>query len=205
MSSRATLKDIHSGTSSRELEGGATPCVSLDGQTLYQCVPAPAHASLSPRQAKSMGLLTSATSGQRSIGISSSANFQSSLESRLRVRLDVSGSQEYALIWKHWPMISLVPICALRASALHMSGSGYFGLPTPQAIDSKGSCGKLSYKRWTTYHLKHWTHGTMLAVHSSSGVSSWPNPMLVEWLMGYPLQWISGHDYTPTEMRLFHK
>jgi hypothetical protein len=72
-------------------------------------------------------------------------------------------------------------------------------LPTPQAIDAKGSCAKLSHKRWTTFHLKHWVHGTALAIHSSSGRSSWVNPQFAEWLMGFPRMWISGHDYTPTE------
>jgi predicted DNA-binding protein YlxM (UPF0122 family) len=69
----------------------------------------------------------------------------------------------------------------------HVSACG--SLPTPQAIDWKGSCAKLRHKRHTTYHLKHWTHGTALAIHSATGVSSWPNPVFIEWLMGLPIGW----------------
>jgi len=76
-------------------------------------------------------------------------------------------------------------------------------LPTPQAIDAKGSCAKLSHKRWTTFHLKHWVHGTALAIHSSTGASSWINPNFAEWLMGFPRRWTSGHDYTPTATASF--
>ena len=86
----------------------------------------------------------------------------------------------------------LPPLVRLTAE----TGSGL--LPTPQATDAKGSCAKLSHKRLTTRHLKHWVHGTALAIHSTTGLSSWVNPNFAEWMMGFPRQWISGRDYTPT-------
>src|SRR5690242_21166272 len=55
---------------------------------------------------------------------SPSAVLQSSLESRLRARLDVHGSPEYVLTWKTWDMPSGPLICALRASARPTSGNG---------------------------------------------------------------------------------
>lgn len=90
-----------------------------------------AHANLSPRQAKERGLLMSATCGPLSSGTSSSAALQLSLESRLRARMDVNGSPEYALTWKTWDMLLGPPICALRASARRISGNDYSGWPTP--------------------------------------------------------------------------
>lgn len=70
-----------------------------------------------------------------------SASLQSSLESRLRARLDVNGSPEYGLIWKHWDMQSGPPICAMRASARCTSDRGFIGWHTPSARDWKDSPG----------------------------------------------------------------
>jgi len=59
------------------------------------------------------------------------------LENRLHQRLDVNGSLEYVLTWKHWDMLSGPPICALRASARRRPGKGYGGWPTAAARDWK--------------------------------------------------------------------
>ena len=66
---------------------------------------------------------------------SASAALSRSLESRLEVLLDVSGSLEYKLTWKHWDTPSGLRICALRASARRTSDNDCGGLPTPQARD----------------------------------------------------------------------
>src|SRR5271157_3853765 len=58
---------------------------------------------------------------------SPSAALQRSLESRLRARMDVNGSPEYALTWKCWDMPSGPPIYALRARARLISDNGYSG------------------------------------------------------------------------------
>lgn len=81
---------------------------------------------------------TNDTSGPLFTASSPSARLQSSLENRLRARLDANGSPEYALIWKHWDMLSGLPICALRASARRTSGRGSTGWPTVSAGDAKG-------------------------------------------------------------------
>lgn len=73
------------------------------------------------------------TSGLSFDASSPSAVLQSSLESRLRAAMDVNGSPEYGLIWKHWDMPLGPPICALRGSARRNSVKGCFGWPTPSA------------------------------------------------------------------------
>jgi hypothetical protein len=71
------------------------------------------------------------TSGPSGDDLSPSAALQSSLENRLRARLDGIGSPLYALKWKHWDMRSGPPICALRASVPRTSDSGCGSWPTP--------------------------------------------------------------------------
>lgn len=51
--------------------------------------------------------------------------------------MDVNGSLEYELTWKHWDMASGPPICALRARARRTSGSGFGGWPPTSARDWK--------------------------------------------------------------------
>ena len=72
-------------------------------------------------------------SGRDSFPSSKSTHLQSSLENKLRARLDVNGSLEYAMRWKHWDLGSGPLICALRASARRTSDNGCSGWPTPQA------------------------------------------------------------------------
>jgi len=81
---------------------------------------------------------TQDTFGQSSTDSSPSAILQSSLENRLQARLDVNGSPEYVLTWKHWDMLSGPPICALRASARRISDKDFGGWPTPQSFDATG-------------------------------------------------------------------
>jgi hypothetical protein len=45
--------------------------------------------------------------------------------------MDVNGSPEFALTWKHWDMPAGLPICALRASPRRISANGSIGVPTP--------------------------------------------------------------------------
>lgn len=142
MSYQLSFLDTPNATSSPALAAGPAPCVSPAGQTLRPSGPAPAHASLSARQAKEAGLLTSATYGRRSIGSLSNADLSPSLASRLRARMDVNGSPEYVLTWTYWDMPSGPPIYALLASARRTSGNGFGGWPTPEA--SNGSGGQVS-------------------------------------------------------------
>ena len=69
---------------------------------------------------------------------SPSLALQYALESKLSDLLDVNGSLEYDLIWKHWDMPAGLPICRLRASMRRIadsvsSGQPLEGFPTPKA------------------------------------------------------------------------
>ena len=128
-----TLPGTPSAISSPVSASGAAPYEVQDGQTTGPSGQAPAPASLSPRQAKAAGLMTSGTSGPRSTGSLSSADLQSSLESRLRVQTASSGSTLYKLTWKQRGIEQGQPICALRASARRTSDSECIGWPTPNA------------------------------------------------------------------------
>lgn len=101
--------------------------------------PEVARASLSARQAKAAGLLTSGTCGRPGTTSSASAALQSSLESRLRALLPVSGSTLYKMTWKGWATPSGRFRSRLRASALRISETGSTGWPTPtSALATKG-------------------------------------------------------------------
>ena len=185
-------------TFSRVLEDGTMLYVSQGGRQIGQCGPEVAPVNPSPLPEKEQELPTNATSGLRCEGSLASATLQRSLASKLHLLLDVNGSPEYLLTWKNWDMPLREPISRLQALALRTADNGYSGLPTPQCMDAKGYSEALKHKFRKTGHLKHWVHGTPLAVHSKTGVSSWPNPQLVEWMMGYPRLWISDRDYEPT-------
>lgn len=189
---------IPNNTSSPESVDGPLPSEWQGGPMTDLFGREAAPVSRSHARAKAKAKPTSGTYGQCSATSSRSESLQSRLASRLQARLAGRGCPGFVLTWKEWDMQSGPPICALLASARRTQGSDYIGLPTPQSMDAKGYSDALRHKFRKTGHLKHWTHGTALAVHSNSGKSSWPNPMLHEWLMGFPRLWISGHDYTPT-------
>jgi hypothetical protein len=132
-----TSMDSRNATSSQESAGGLSLFDWQDGRMIAPLGRVAVHANLSAKQAKERGLLTSATFGLPSSGSSVSATLQSSLESRLRARMDVNGSLEFVLTWKTWDMLSGPPICALRASMRRTSDKGCTGWPTTGAGDDK--------------------------------------------------------------------
>lgn len=135
MSALQTSPVTRNATSLQVLESGHSLFVEPDGQMTFLYGPGVAHASLSARQAKELGLLTSGISGQASIGSSASAALQCSLESRLRARLSSLGSTLCKLTWKPWVTPSGPSRFRLRASVLRTSGIGSTGWPTPVARD----------------------------------------------------------------------
>ena len=133
MTSKATSNVI----SSEGLEAGPSSSPSPAGTAR----PGPDHVLVSRFRARDSGkaMPTNDTSGPLFTHSSPSADLQRSLESRLRARMDVNGSPEYALTWKTWDMPSGPPISALRASARRTSGSGYGGWPTPAVTNADRS------------------------------------------------------------------
>ena len=120
--------DTPSATSSPVSASGPTLCDEQDGPTTGLCGRAPAHASLSARQAKALGLLTSGTFGQRSTTLSESAALQSSLANKLQAKTASVGSTLYRLTWKDRATPAGRLISALRASARPTSGNASGGL-----------------------------------------------------------------------------
>ena len=133
MSVQMTLWDTGTAPSSPGLPGGSSPSNSPSGQLTVKSGrgAAPANPSAAPGLLRDFS--TRGTYGPLFIGSSPSAVLQSSLESRLRARMDGHGSPEYELTWKTWVMPSGPPICALRASARRTSANGCTGWPTPTA------------------------------------------------------------------------
>ena len=76
------------------------PCVAQDGPTVARHGQHHAPASLSARQAKALGLLTSGTYGPPHIGLSASAALSWSLASNLAALTRTTGSTLYKLTWK---------------------------------------------------------------------------------------------------------
>ncbi len=139
MYGQTSLWDTSSATSSPESASGATPCAAPACPTTRAYGRDPALASLSARQAKERGLLTSGTCGQRSSTSSSSAALDSCLANRLRARTRTLGSTLYVLTWSDWVTPSGRRRSRLRASVRRTSATASTGWPTPQARDWKGS------------------------------------------------------------------
>ena len=162
-----TCEGIPSATSSPELASGATPCAAPAGPTTDLFGQGAALVSLSARQAKALGLLTSGTYGRTSTGLSNSAALQSSLASRLQARTASLGSTLYRLTWKDRATPAGQSIPALRASARRTSDSDCTGWPTPQASDSTGG-GQAKRAMGETRHGSNLNDFAMLA--------GWPTP-----------------------------
>lgn len=96
-------------------------------------------ASLSARQAKEMGLLTSGTSGQHGSTLSRMASdvMCLSLANRLQRKQGGLGSILYRVTWKHWVTDAGRLIPAQRALAHRSSGKDCTGWPRPTTRDHK--------------------------------------------------------------------
>lgn len=137
--------ESHSSTPSPESVDGLSPSGSPGGRKTSPSGLEAARANLSLPPEKAPENRTPDTYGQSSGGSSPSAVLQSSLESKLRARLEGRGSPEYALTWKHWDIKSGPRICALRASAPRISGRGSSGWPTTRAADGTGHYSGMRY------------------------------------------------------------
>lgn len=133
------LSDSISVTSSPGSADGRLPCVAQGGPTAAPHGQHHAHASLSARQAKDLGLLTSGTYGPPHIGLSASAALSWSLASNLAALTRTTGSTLYKLTWKPWVMPSGRLRFRLRASARRTRETALIGWPTPIASNGRGA------------------------------------------------------------------
>lgn len=165
MSVQLTLWDTPNATSSPEQACGATRCALRGGTMTVRCGREAALASLSARQAKALGLLTSGTYGPHgsiSLNTASDRKYQS-MASRLRTVTDSLGSTLFKLTWKTRTTPAGRSIYALRASARRASGSDCSGWPTPRANDGTGAT------------IPPGRQGG-LALKTTAQMSGWPTP-----------------------------
>ena len=184
-SCQTSLKDTRNVTSLPASEDGALRSSSQDGQRTARSGLDPALVSLSARQAKELGLLTSGTCGLHSITSSAaSAHLQSCLASRLRARLPLLGATLYEMTWSLRDTPLGLRICALRASAHHTSDSDCGGWPTPSA--NEDAAGSLNgHMQWML------THEAKSRDPIGYALGKQLNPALPRWLMGFPADWDS--------------
>ncbi len=182
-----TLPGIPSATFLPELACGPTLCAKPDGQTAEPCGQVLALASLSARQAKEQGLLTSGTCGPRSSTSLASVSLARFLANKLAQKTDLLGSTLFTLTWKEQvtPAGRVIPL--LRASVPRTSGKGYISaLPTPTRRDYRGHA-SLDFINKRKKHPR----GVNLAeyMQRSLGARGYLNPDLVRLLMGLPPEW----------------
>lgn len=162
MSHQTNCENLHSVISSRGSASGLTPYAAQGGPMIARSGLVHAHASLSPRQAKARGLMTSATSGPRSPGLSNSAALSASLASRLQAVTQTHGSTLYNQTWKEWATPSGLCRLRQRASARRTSESAPTGWPTPTAasVGGPGATGRQGG----------------LNIQTAATLATWPTP-----------------------------
>ena len=179
MSYQLTFWDIPNATFLQELEFGAMPLDKQAGQMTEKCGQEAALASLSARQAKELGLLTSGTYGQRSSISFVSVALSRCLASRLRQKTDLLGSTLWRLTWKErtTPQGRLIP--ALRASVLRTSDKDFIGWPTlnaspqgPRAMDLITESGRI--KRRTSGQIR------AMDIQTAAMLTGWPTPQVID-------------------------
>ena len=175
MSRQMTSKATRSATSSPASVDGLSRSISLDGPTTAPSGPAPVPVSRFRARDASVAMSTNDTSGPLFTHSSPSAVLQRSLESRLRARMGVNGSLEYALTWSTWDMPSGPLICALRARAHRTSGSGFTGWPTPVQGDTwVPSTQESANREWSKHNLRG----------VNGQLTGWATPSTRDWKSG---------------------
>ena len=138
MSRQESLWDTPNAISSQASEAGLMRSGLRDGLMIDQSGPAPALASLSPRQVGEKGVLTSGTCGRTGFTSSGSVSLQSCLESRLRQNLPCPGSTLFVMTWKQRVTPSGRLICALRVSGRRTYGKDFGSWGTPRVTTNGG-------------------------------------------------------------------
>jgi len=160
-SSRKTSKDMSGSTCSPGSAGGTTPSASRGGKGPCGQCPAPASHTRAPAGVGAQKTLD--IFGRRDGGSSLSHVLQLSLENRLRARMDVNGSPEYALTWKTWDIAWGPPICALRARGHRILGRDCGGWPSPNtpsggrsvSVEKMDATGRTADGKKHTASLEH--------------------------------------------------
>ncbi len=162
-------------TSSRASASGATRSSrrsTVQPHRKKDSGPAVVLASLSARQAKAKGLLTSGTCGLAGSGLSTRAALSFSLASRLHTVAQRLGSILYKMTWKEWATPQGRSVWALVGSADRTSVSALIGWPTPGASDGSGG------RKPKDPLLKLRANGTkvMQTLNAAAYLAGWPTP-----------------------------
>jgi hypothetical protein len=183
-----TYGGTHNATSSPGSAHGRAPCASPDGPTSAPCGPAHARVSLSARQAKAAGLLTSGTYGRLGTGSLASVDLQLSLASRFQAKTLSLGSTLFALTWKPWALPSQRLLFRQRASVRRTCEIELSSWPTPAANDAKGS----------DYTYSRGQHNSIsLKLGGAAKLASWATPAARE-AGGTPEQFLARKEKART-------
>ena len=203
-SCRATLEVIRNATSSPASADGPTRCALPAGPTIDLAGPAPVRVSRFRAQDSTKAMPINAISGPLFNVSSPSADLQRCLANRLRARMDVNGSPEYALTWKDWDMAAGPQICALRGSARRISGSDCIGWPTPTICGDHNRKGASASSGdglatvankllgWATPQAADWQNGQTKNPKSNSGHNVPAQTMRIIWNGTAPLSSLSA-------------
>ena len=169
MSQQMILPGLPSAISLRASGRGHTPCAARDGRMTAPSGQDPVPASLSARQAKEKGLLTSGTCGPPSSVSSASAALTSFLASRLQALTALHGSTLYRLTWKQRTTPAGRSIPALRASVPRTSDKGCTGWPTPRSV-AAGPDFAIAMRK----------NSGGMSLQTTAQLAGWPTPRSVE-------------------------
>lgn len=175
MSHLTTSEDLPSATFSPVSASGPIRSVSPDGLTIARSGLVPARASLSARQAKEMGLLTSGTFGPTSSISSASADLSMYLANRLQAVTQTHGSTLYRQTWKEWDTPSGLCRLRQRASARRTSERELTGWPSPLASNVK-NC----YQDWLKV-LARKEAGRQPNLQDFAVLAAWTTPTSRDW------------------------
>jgi hypothetical protein len=129
--SRSVISSLASGD-------GVLPSDLLAGLMTYRCGLGVVRVSPSAQAESAKASMTNDISGPTGGATSASTTLQQSLESRLLVLLDLTGSTLYRLTWKHSTTRLGRRILVRRAVGHRTSGKDCTGWPTTTARDSSG-------------------------------------------------------------------
>lgn len=146
MSAPLIFSHSRNATSSQESGYGVMRYDPQDGKIRDESGQVLARASLSARQVKALGLLTSGTSGPLGSTSFLSDDLSQFLGNRLQVKAALAGSTLYKLTLKDWATPAGRWLRLLRATGLRISEKDCTGWPTPLRADGRGRAGKAAHK-----------------------------------------------------------